>query len=82
MVGDNQNNRLVGVMGIQKLKDITLIRLAYILTSYQGTSVGKSLLKYQLEINQNACLLVETWAIQFYENLALFFKRKNKLFIY
>ena len=51
MFGYNQNNRLVGVMGIQKLKDITLIRHAYILTHYQGTGVGKSLLKYQLEIN-------------------------------
>ena len=72
MFGYNQNNRLVGVMGIQKLKDITLIRHAYTLTHYQGTGVGKSLLNYLLKINQNICLLVgtwrnATWAIQFYK---------------
>jgi len=70
--GYNRNNKLIGVMGIQKLKDVTLIRHAYTLTHYQGTGVGKSLLNYLLEINQNICLLVgtwrdATWAIQFYK---------------
>ena len=72
MFGYSKNNRLVGVMGIQKLKDVTLIRHAYTLTHYQGIGVGKSLLKHLLEINQNTSLLVgtwrkATWAIQFYE---------------
>ena len=72
MFGYKKNNKLVGVMGIQKLKNITLIRHAYTLTSYQGTGIGKSLLKYLLDINQKTCLLVGTWqdaiwAIQFYE---------------
>ena len=72
MFGYKRNNKLVGVMGIQKLKNITLIRHAYTLASYQGTGVGKSLLKYLLNINQKTCLLVGTWqdaiwAIQFYE---------------
>ena len=70
--GYNKNNKLVGVMGIQELKDVTLIRHAYTLTHYQQTGVGKSLLKYLLEINQSTSLLVgtwrsATWAIQFYE---------------
>ena len=74
MFGRNQNNKLVGVMGIQKLKDVTLIRHAYTLTSYQGIGIGRSLLQYLLEINQNSCLLVgtwrkATWAIKFYEKL-------------
>ena len=72
MFGYAKNNKLVGVMGIQELNNITLIRHAYTLTHYQGTGVGKSLLNYLLEINQNICLLVgtwrdATWAIQFYK---------------
>ena len=61
MFGYNKNNKLVGVMGIQKLKDVTLIRHAYTLTHYQGIGIGKSLLQYLFEINQNTCLLVGTW---------------------
>ena len=83
MFGYNQNNRLVGVMGIQKLKDITLIRHAYVLTNYQGTGVGKSLLKHLLEINQNTCLLVgtwrdATWAIRFYEKFDFALQTKKQ----
>jgi len=74
MFGYKKNNILAGVMGIQKLKNVTLIRHAYTLTSYQGTGIGRSLLQYLLEINQNSCLLVgtwrkATWAIKFYEKL-------------
>ena len=83
MFGYNQNNRLVGVMGIQKLKDITLIRHAYTLTHYQGTGVGGSLLKYLFEINQSTCLLVGTWreaawAIQFYEKFGFVLHAKDE----
>ena len=83
MFGYNKNNRLVGVMGIQKLKDVTLIRHAYTLTYYQGIGVGKSLLKYLLEINQNTCLLVgtwrdATWAIRFYEKFDFVLQTKKR----
>ena len=83
MFGYNQNKKLVGVMGIQKLKDVTLIRHAYILTHYQGTGVGKSLLQYLLEINQNTCLLVgtwrdATWAIRFYEKFGFVLQTKKQ----
>ena len=83
MFGYNQNNKLVGVMGIQKLKNVTLIRHAYILTHYQGTGVGKSLLQYLLEINQNTCLLVgtwrdATWAIRFYEKFGFVLQTKKQ----
>tara|TARA_B100001245_G_scaffold196503_1_gene155448 strand:- start:451 stop:957 length:507 start_codon:yes stop_codon:yes gene_type:complete len=72
MFGYKKNNKLVGVMGIQKLENVTLIRHAYTLTHYQGIGVGKSLLQYLFEINQNDRLLVgtwkyATWAIHFYE---------------
>ena len=39
MFGYNKNNKLVGVMGIQELKDVTLIRHAYTLTNYQGMGI-------------------------------------------
>ena len=83
MFGYKKNNILVGVMGIQKLKNITLIRHAYTLTSYQGTGIGKSLLQYLLEINQNNCLLVgtwreATWAIKFYEKFGFVLHTKEK----
>ena len=83
MFGYKKNNILVGVMGIQKLKNITLIRHAYTLTSYQGTGIGKSLLQYLLEINQNNCLLVgtwreATWAIKFYKKFGFVLHTKEK----
>jgi len=83
MFGYNQNKKLVGVMGIQKLTDVTLIRHAYTLTAYQGRGVGKSLLNFLLEINQNNLLLVgtwqdATWAIRFYEKFGFVLQENNK----
>ena len=83
MFGYNQNNKLVGVMGIQKLADVTLIRHAYTLTTYQGRGVGKSLLNFLFEINQNNLLLVgtwqdATWAIRFYEKFGFVLQENNK----
>ena len=71
MFGYDKNNILVGVMGIQELKDVTLIRHAYTLSDCQGIGVGKSLLQYLLKINRGSSLLVgtwkdATWAIRFY----------------
>ena len=83
MFGYFKKNKLVGVMGIQELKEVTLIRHAYTLTSYQGTGIGKSLLQYLLEINQKNCLLVgtwrdATWAIKFYEKFGFVLHTKEK----
>ena len=83
MFGYNKNNKLVGVMGIQELKNVTLIRHAYTLTFYQGTGVGGSLLKYLLEMNRNTCLLVgtwqaATWAIRFYKKFGFVLHTKKK----
>ena len=72
MFGYHLNNKLIGVIGIQKIKDVVLIRHAYTLTSYQGKGIGSALLEYLLKKNQNSRLLVgtwrkATWAIRFYE---------------
>ena len=71
MFGYVKNNILVGVMGIQELDDVTLIRHAYTSSDYQEIGIGKSLLQYLLKINKSSSLLVgtwqdATWAIQFY----------------
>ena len=83
MFGYRSNGNLIGVMGIQEVKDVTLIRHAYTLTQHQGTGVGKSLLKYLLPINQNTCFLVgtwkdATWAIQFYEKFNFILQTKKQ----
>ena len=83
MFGCNKNNKLVGVMGIQELKEVTLIRHAYILTRYQGIGIGKSLLQNLFKINKNSCLLVGTsqnaaWAIQFYEKFGFVLHTKKQ----
>ncbi len=73
MFGYDKDNLLLGVMGIQVLEDVTLIRHAYTLTSHQGLGIGRSLLQYLFEINESPTLLVGTWqdaswAIRFYMN--------------
>ena len=83
MFGYNRNNKLIGVIGIQKIKDVILIRHAYILTSYQGEGAGSSLLKYLLKKNKNSRLLVgtwqkATWAIRFYEKFGFILHTKKQ----
>ena len=83
MFGYRSNDKLIGVMGIQELKEVTLIRHAYTLTYYQGTGVGKLLLKYILQKNKSASLLVgtwrnATWAIRFYEKSGFILQTKKR----
>ena len=83
MFGYNRNNKLVGVIGIQEIKDVILIRHAYTLTPHQGKGAGGALLKYLLKRNQNFRLLVgtwrnATWAIQFYEKFGFILQTKEQ----
>jgi len=83
MFGYHNNNKLTGVIGIQKVKDVILIRHAYTLTSYQGKGTGSKLLKYLLKKNQNSHLLVgtwqdATWAIRFYEKFGFILHTKKQ----
>ncbi len=62
---------LVGVMGLQNVRDVTLIRHAYVRPSHQSRGVGGALLT-QLAGQNSTPLLVGTWAsahwaIRFYE---------------
>jgi GNAT superfamily N-acetyltransferase len=62
---------LIGVMGIQPVRDVTLIRHAYVRTGRQGRGIGGSLLRFLSE-RATGPLLVGTWAaaewaIRFYQ---------------
>ena len=83
MFGYHHNNKLIGVIGIQKVKDIILIRHAYTLTSHQGKGAGSTLLEYLLRKNQNSRLLVGTWkdaswAIRFYEKFGFILHEREQ----
>ena len=83
MYGYHDNNKLVGVIGIQEVQDIILIRHAYTLTSYQNKGTGSAMLEYLLKKSQNSRLLVgtwknATWAIRFYEKFGFILHAKEQ----
>ena len=62
---------LTGVMGVQRVRDATLIRHAYVLSAHQGRGIGGALLA-TLVRQSSGQLLVGTWeaadwAIRFYQ---------------
>lgn len=70
--GWKEEGKLIGVMGIQQVRDATLIRHAYTLTDYQRSGIGTKLLKHLLSLAQTRDVIVGTWetagwAICFYE---------------
>ena len=70
--GWRENGALIGIMGIQRVRDVTLIRHAYVLTVRQRGGIGAKLLGYLLSLAQTRQILVGTWgaswwAIRFYE---------------
>ena len=83
MYGYQHNNTLVGVIGVQEVKDVILIRHAYTLSSHQGKGVGSALLEYLLKKNKNCRLLVgtwknATWAIKFYKKFDFILHTKEE----
>ena len=83
MYGYHQNDKLIGVIGIQEVKDVILIRHAYTLSSYQNRGSGSALLQYLLKKNQDSRLLVgtwkdATWAIQFYQKFDFILHAKEE----
>ena len=83
MYGYHDDNKLIGVIGIQEVKDVILIRHAYTLTFYQRKGIGSILLEYLLNKNKNFRLLVgtwkkATWAIRFYEKFGFVIQSEEK----
>lgn len=69
--GYEQTGTLIGVMGLQPLEGVTLIRHAYVRTSSQKQGIGARLLSHLREL-ANGPVLIGTWAdavwaIRFYE---------------
>lgn len=69
--GWEEEGGLLGVMGFQPVKDVTLIRHAYVLPEHQRRGIGSSLLSYARGLAKTRLLVGTwsdaTWAIRFYE---------------
>ena len=69
--GFQRDGRLVGVMGLQPVKDVTLIRHAYVASSAQRRGIGAKLLARVCLGNETPVLIgtwaAASWAIAFYE---------------
>ena len=59
--GYEDDGSLLGVMGVQPVRDVSLIRHAYVAPAAQGRGVGGALLA-ELEAGSDRQLLVGTWA--------------------
>jgi N-acetylglutamate synthase-like GNAT family acetyltransferase len=64
-------SELVGVMGIQKVQDVTLIRHAYVRSDWQKRGIGARLLAHLRGLTEDPILIGTwadaMWAIRFYE---------------
>src|SRR5690349_25041114 len=47
--GWEQDGALVGVMGLQRVRDATLIRHAYVSKAHQGSGIGGKLMRFLME---------------------------------
>lgn len=70
--GFEEDGRLLGVMGIQEVGEVTLIRHAYVLPEKQNQGIGGKLLEYLKGLAGTLHILVgtwvaATWAIAFYQ---------------
>lgn len=69
--GYEENGELVGVMGIQDVADVTLIRHAYVRTAQRRGGIGAALLSHLHKLAEKPILIgtwkAATWAIRFYK---------------
>jgi GNAT superfamily N-acetyltransferase len=68
----DEKDKIAGVMGFEKVQDVTLVRHAYVLPEYQKQGIGTDLLNHVKRMTETRYLLVGTWrdadwAIQFYQ---------------
>jgi GNAT superfamily N-acetyltransferase len=59
--GWEEDGALLGIMGVQPARDVSLIRHAYVAPAAQGRGIGGALLA-ELEARSDRRLLVGTWA--------------------
>ena len=69
--GREDSGTLAGVMGIQRVQDVTLIRHAYVRTGSQKRGIGAQLLAHLRELSDGPVLIGTwadaVWAIRFYQ---------------
>ncbi|CAN0483181.1 unnamed protein product, partial [Phaeothamnion confervicola] len=69
--GSEDSGELVGVMGIQDVADVSLIRHAYVRTAQRRGGIGAALLAHLRGLSGRPILIgtwkAATWAIRFYE---------------
>jgi len=69
--GYEAESALVGVMGIQPVRDVDLIRHAYVLPASQRHGVGSALLQHLRDLSPRRMLVgtwaAAEWAIRFYQ---------------
>jgi N-acetylglutamate synthase-like GNAT family acetyltransferase len=70
--GYEESSQLIGVMGIQTVQDVTLIRHAYVRAGSQKRGIGAQLLSHLRNLSTMPVLIGTWadafWAIHFYEN--------------
>lgn len=69
--GWEETGQLMGVMGIQRVRDVQLIRHAYVRKEHQSKGIGGALLRF-LVAQEPGAILVGTWAsaewaVRFYQ---------------
>jgi GNAT superfamily N-acetyltransferase len=72
LFGWEEKGQLWGVMGLEPVQAVTLVRHAYVLTDKQGLGIGRQLLAYLETLTLTKRLLVGTWqgagwAVDFYK---------------
>lgn len=69
--GFEVSGRLVGIMGMQDVRDVTLIRHAYVRTLHRGRGIGGELLSFVCRQTEKPTLVgtwrAASWAVRFYE---------------
>lgn len=69
--GYRREEKLIGVMGIEPVLDVTLIRHAYVRTEERRAGIGRALLTFLYQLTNRPVLIGTwrdaTWAIRFYE---------------
>ncbi|HYA15400.1 MAG TPA: GNAT family N-acetyltransferase [Syntrophales bacterium] len=69
--GYEENGELLGVMGIQDVRDVTLMRHAYVRTARRNQGIGGKLLSILREKTARPVLIgtwaAAVWAVRFYE---------------
>jgi GNAT superfamily N-acetyltransferase len=69
---EDDDGQLAGIMGVQRVRDVTLIRHAYVWPKHQGKGIGGLLLRHLETLTTDPRVLIgtwahATWAIRFYE---------------